>query len=81
MDHAARCMVDKLEDRVWGPDTQPEWARPYVWDTSDIADCIPLLPFSDSDPPVQGARAGFFSGWGKHLGWPDKDMQGRVRSD
>ena len=79
-DHAARCMTDKLEDRVWGPETQPEWARRCPWDTHDISNCVPLLPFSENDPPLQGAIAGFFTDWGEHLGWPDKDMIHQVSS-
>ncbi|KAL3912565.1 MAG: hypothetical protein SGPRY_008297 [Prymnesium sp.] len=54
--------------------SQPAWAAECVWNTSDPADCVPLQPFSEDDPPIQQARAEFFIEWAEKLQWKDEDM-------
>jgi hypothetical protein len=67
--------IPKGSTFVWkAEECQPEWARECTWDCSDPRDCIPLQPFSASDPPAQEAAAEFFTSWGRFLRHPDEDM-------
>ena len=65
----------KRETRVWrAAECQPEWARACPWDCTDPADCVPLRPFSASEPVTHTLSKSFFVQWGERLHWPDKDM-------
>jgi hypothetical protein len=67
--------LPKEETRIWlAEKCQPEFARQCTWDCSDPEDCVPLQPYSDSDPPRQEAMRGFFLAWGRYLEYADEDM-------
>lgn len=54
-------VVPRARDAVFkAAETQPDWARACVWDTSDPDYCVQLQPFSEEEPPVQQTRAEFF---------------------
>ena len=74
----ASVRLAKRETRIYTQEQQPTWARGILWDTSDVADCVPMQPYSAADRPQQGARHAFFEAWGAFLSWPDADMLQQV---
>ena len=72
------CLTTKLAVRQYGQDKMPEWARGIIWDTSNPEDCVPMVPYSAADPPVQEVNGTFFHDWGELLDHPDKDMVAQV---
>ena len=76
---ACKDCTARLEEVTIGPEEQPAWAARYVWDTRDPRDCVPLLPFSEADPPTQGANAAFFKRWRKVMPGLDADMHHQVQ--
>ena len=72
------CLTTKLAVRQYGQDQMPAWARGIIWDTSNPEDCVPMVPYSEADPPVQEVNGTFFHDWGELLDHPDEDMVAQV---
>ena len=68
----------RFEDRVFDHSDMPQWAAPYVWDTRNHRDCVPLQPFTDEDAVQHELSAHFFGVWARRLAWVDKDMLRQV---